>query len=449
MSTTDGPRVGRHPGKMPNGIKLAACVEELTGIFEQMPISDKDRATAAFAGMSAIGAGMDFHDASDREPYVARWYLQDAAKKAMIGALSAGRLPMWTDYDGKFIELDPEAMFAPNKWVDTHTILTGTYVALNVAYGRDGPTRAECDGATLWVHNEHWPPIRAALIAERERASGAALPADMMHLIGESQLVTTNARAAMGGAAAGGKAMWSLYEAVAWLGSQDTDLVGQQHPRYFPGTITKNYGAAAWTRLAQSLSDRRVAGSAIMTADEARLRLIAACESGQVQVTGIPANRSERRDVPANEFSPSELWEGRGGSLHRVIGGKPETARWFDLRFDAQAVQRLDRVSIYEDVVSPLEAAPPPLPKKKGRPARYNWPAAMAALTELDGRDDLFSRIIAGEDGVSQADAERFVAAWFAKRGAEPGEASIRRYVADLIQSRRESNAAKDQKEGP
>jgi len=338
MSTTDGPRVGRHPGKMPNGIKLATCVEELTGIFQQMPISDKDRATATFAGMSGIGAGMDFYNANDREPYVARWYLQDAANRAMIRALSAGRLPVWTDYDGGFVELDPEAMFGPNKWMDTHTVLTGNYVALNVAYGRDGPTRAECDGATLWVHNDHWPPVRAALIAERERESGAAFPADMAQLLFETGPPPSDA---LGYTAFGNNPFWSLYEAIAWLGSQDDTLVDRQDPRYFEGTSVRNYGAIAWLRLEKALADRIAANAGGITADEARRLLLAACKSAQVSATGIPADKSERCSIPVLEFVGSELWEGQGGSLHRKVGSKFEPARWFDIHFDADGVRAI------------------------------------------------------------------------------------------------------------
>lgn len=341
MFKVDGPRAGRHPGKMPGGIKLADCTYELMGIFEQMTISDKDRASRAFIGISALGAGMDFYDAADREPYVARWYLQDAAKTAMIRALSAGQLPVWTDYDGQFVELDPEAMFAPNKWVSTHTVQTGTYIALNVAYGRDGPTRSECDGATLWVRNDDWQRVSRTLVAERENGFGGVLPSDMAQLLNEAHSTAMSAPPAHEYTSAISIPMWTLYEAVAWLGSQDTVLVEHQHPRCFPGTIDKNYGAVAWRRLVQSLSDRSASGAASMTADVARDCLIAACESGLVLASGIPLDRSDRRAIPPGDFSGAKLWEGRGGSLHRCIAGGVEAPRWFDLRFDAISVRDL------------------------------------------------------------------------------------------------------------
>lgn len=341
MLRIDGPRAGRHPGKMPDGIKLADCTYELMAIFEQMTISDKDRASREFMGMSAMGAGMEFYDAADREPYVARWYLQDAAKNAMMRALSTGQLPIWTDYDGKFVELDPEAMFAPNKWVAAQTVQTGTYVALNVAHGRDGPTRSECDGATLWVRNDDWPRVRGVLLAEREKAFGGVLPSDMSQLLNEAQLSAMNVPSVIGYTAATGIPMWSLYEAVAWLGAQDSALVDHQHPRHLPGTIDKSYGAVAWIRLEQSLSDRIASGTASMTADVARDRLIAACESGLVQATGIPADRSDRQTVPPVDFVGAKLWEGRGGSLHRSVDGSVEAPRWFDLRFREADVRTL------------------------------------------------------------------------------------------------------------
>jgi hypothetical protein len=341
MLKIDGRRAGRHPGKMPGGIKLADCTYELMGIFEQMTISDKDRASRAFKGMTALAAGLDFYDIADREPYVVRWYLQDAAKNAMIHALSAGRLPVWTDYDGQFVELDPEAMFAPNKWVATHTVQTGTYVALNVAHGRDGPTRSDCDGATLWVRNDDWQRVNRTLLAQRETRSGGVFPPDMAQLLNEAQSVAISAPSSLEYDVAIGVPKWTLYEAVAWLGSQDIALVEHQHPRYFPATIEKNYGAVAWRRLVQSLSDRSANGGTSVTADVARHRLIAACESGLVQATGIPSDQSDRRAISPNDFSGAKLWEGRGGSLHRSIAGGVEAPRWFDLRFDASSVRDL------------------------------------------------------------------------------------------------------------
>lgn len=353
MLKGDGPRVGCHPGKMPDGIKLADCTYELIGIFEQTTISERDRASRAFVAKSAIGANMNFHDPGEREPYVARWYLEDVAKDAMIRALSIGQLPVWTDYDGQFVELDHEVLFGRNKWIGTHTVQSGTYIALNVAHGRDGLTRSECDGATLWVLDNDWSRARRALIDERARSFGSVLPWDISQLLREDELVTMNAPTAIGYTAPGNP-MWTLYEAVAWLGSQDAALVDHQHRRHFPGTTTQNYGAVAWGRLVQSLFDRITNGAASMTADDARDRLIAACEQGMVQATGIPKDRSDRCAVPAAAFTGCELWEGRGGSLHRLVGGKHEAARWHDIRFRADDVKALTNVSAPSTLVLPV-----------------------------------------------------------------------------------------------
>ena len=420
MLKSDGPRAGRHPGKMPDGIKLAGCTYELIGIFEQMTISDKDRASRTFAGMSAIGATMDFYCANDREPYVTRWYLQDAAKNAIIRALSTGQLPVWTDYDGQFVELDHEAMFAPNKWVDTHTVQTGTYVALNVAHGRDGPTRSECDGATLWVRDNDWACVRGALIDERERTFGAVLPPDMSQLLNETELVTMNAPSAIEYTAAPGKSMWSLYEAVAWLGSQDAALVDHQHRRHLPGTTLENYGAVAWMRLVQSLSDRITNGTAYMTADNARERLIAACERGRIVATGIPADRSDRCTIPAAAFTGCELWEGRGGSLHRLVDAKHEAARWFDLRFSEADVRNLDapssaKSSVGEDL---------PANSRTGAPGRPTSRHLVEAEAQRRAQSGMTHPTVAAE--------ARALAVWLAAR---PDAAELAPMTARTIEN--------------
>lgn len=338
MSRIEAPRVGRHPGKMPGGVKLADCMQELISVFGQMIVSTADRESRAFLGMSGIAASMDFYDPNAREPYVTSWYLRDAASEAMVKALSSGHLPTWTDYDGSFVELDHETLFGPNKWNSSYTVQTGIYVALNVAYGRDGPTRAECDGATLWVREEDWPRIRGELIANREREVGTVLPSDMTQLmLGSSATLISEAPAAADTAAP--LALWSLYEAVAWMGTHDLAFVERQQPHHFPGTTAKNYGAVAWKRLEQSLVHRATAGSGMMTADAARIKLLAACQTGSVRATGIPADKGDRRDVPAYDFIGVQLWERRGGSLHRVVAGINEPARWYDLRFRADDVR--------------------------------------------------------------------------------------------------------------
>lgn len=344
MSKMEGPRAGRHPGKMPGGVKLADCVRELMGIFGQMIVSKADRASPPFLGMSRVAAGMDFYHPDAREPYVTNWYLQDAAKGAMIKALSSGHLPTWTDYDGNFVELDAETLFGVDKWNPSYTVQTGSYVALNVAHGRDGPTRAECDGATLWVREEDWPRIRGELIADRERSFGSVLPGDMLRLMLGEPATTDSVPIPLGDAYEPMGASWTLYEAVAWIGTQDLEFVEHQRPANFSGTITKNYGAVVWKRMEQSLADRKAAGKAEFTANVACDRLLAGCATGSVKTTGIPGEPGEkasRRNVPPYDYVGAVLWQGRGGSLHRIVNGKIEEARWHDLRFLIDDVKAL------------------------------------------------------------------------------------------------------------
>ena len=103
MSRIEAPRVGRHPGKMPGGVKLADCMQELMSVFGQMIVSTADRESRAFLGMSGIAASMDFYDPNAREPYVTSWYLRDAASEAMVKALSSGHLPTGAVAFEKFI----------------------------------------------------------------------------------------------------------------------------------------------------------------------------------------------------------------------------------------------------------------------------------------------------------------------------------------------------------
>lgn len=434
------------PGKMPGAVKLLHCLEELRSIFQRMPVTDRDRSTQAFVGMTQVVGGMDFYDPAEREPYVERWYLGDQAKDFVRRALVSGELCVWIRLNEETVQLDHEEDFAGSRWCKTRTLEQGKYRAQNVQFDAHGSQRAKYEGGTLWVKEEEWPDVRLKLIADRERVFGSALPLDMAQLLSPIDAVCRST-VSTDQVHLQPKAQWSLYEATAWIGSRDQSLVDRQQQRERLGNRPEQSGAIAWKRLEKSLDDRIAAGADAITAEIARERLRLACERGSVQATGVPADRGKRRVVPAADFINAELWEGRGGSLHRIVANKGEPARWLDLRFGMDDVLRLDRGDARSDGLSQVEAAPPPLPKKKGRPPSYDWPGAIAALTEVDGRDDLFARILAN-DGPTQADAERFVAEWFELREQSPGEASIRRHVGALLQSRRESNAAKAQKEG-
>jgi hypothetical protein len=79
-----------------------------------------------------------------------------------------------------------------------------------------------------------------------------------------------------------------------------------------------------------------------------------------------------------------------------------------------------------------LDLAAPARPRRPaGRPAQWDWAAALAYLTVLADRPDGLPE--------KQAEAERLVAQWFAARsdGESPTESAIRAHVAPIYQLRR------------
>lgn len=334
MNVNDKRRAGRHPGKMPGGMKLTDCVTELESVFGRMTISDRDRTTRAFKGMSGIAAGMPFHDPAARDPYVDDWYLKEAAHEAIGAALISGQLPAWTDYNGQFVELDHSVMFGPNKWNQSHTIKSGTYVVLNAFHGRDGETRGECDGATLWVRADDWPRIRSELIERREKMFGSELGDDWAQLFDSLSIGSGPASTGSAVSASLDGPYWTLHEAVAWLISENDLLVLEQKQKLTDyADRARIAGTVAWLRLENRFSRSEL--------DGARERLRASCEEGSVSATGISASRGPRQPIPTADFTNVELWPGYGGQLHRVVGGNPEPARWLDLRFAVSGVRAI------------------------------------------------------------------------------------------------------------
>jgi len=341
MDKQEGRRAGRHPGKMPAGVKLIECITEIQSIFGRMSVTDRDRETTTFKGMTNLAAGMPFYDPGARDPYVANIYLQYAARQAIGDALVSGHLPVWTAYDAQFIELDHETLFGINKWDRVRSLRTGLYLALNTFHGRDGPVRKEYDGATLWVLGDDWPGIRNSLIAQRERAFDSALGNDWPQLLSGTESCFQNRAAGVVQRAPPDASHWSLYEAVAWVGSGDMNFVAQQRATFLAVGEEKTAGAKIWLRLDRSLKDRVETGAGGETAYCARELLRVACEKGAVVATGIPASNGDRRAVPPSDFVASELWPEAGGSLHCATAKKGESALWFDLRFQANDVRAI------------------------------------------------------------------------------------------------------------
>ena len=135
---------------------------------------------------------------------------------------------------------------------------------------------------------------------------------------------------------------WSLYEAAAWIATSDPVLVEQQVQFYERHPSPKNAGAVTWLVLQEALKTREPAAQ-LMNLENARRCLRAACEAGTVAATGIPVLGDDlygdRRAIAATEFIGVELWPGKGGSLHRIIQGRGEPARWLELRFSEANVR--------------------------------------------------------------------------------------------------------------
>ena len=152
--------------------------------------------------------------------------------------------------------------------------------------------------------------------------------------------------------------LWSLYEAVAWIATGDDAFAKQQADFYERHPIPTNAGAVTWLTLQQAV-ETRGPGDRLMSVDDARQRLRAACEAGKVSATGVvlisekPRKFGERESIPAVDFVGAELWPGKGGSLHRIIQGLGEAGRWFELRFSEADVRGIAVAS------SPVAQQPP------------------------------------------------------------------------------------------
>ena len=333
-SNTGHPASHGIPIMVPDAKTLDVRLNELRDIFKRMSITKRDRETNAYRGMDAIAPpSSQWHDHAQ---YVDQWYLGDAGRDAFVIALCSGRIPIWTDHQGQVIQLDPSILFAPNKW-EQRPAEAGVYRPMNLRQDYGDDRRLACAEARLWIMDSDWPSIRDALVSERERASGSILPADFLTLFeSETPPEPWDTPADAKGADV---EQWSIYEAVAWIGSRDMALVDRQRTNYLAAGDPGTAGAKIWLRLEQSLKDRVANGMKGETADGAREQLRIACETGAVAATAIPASRGDRRAVPTSDFVAAELWPGKGGSLHRVVAGKGEAARWLDLRFRGDDVR--------------------------------------------------------------------------------------------------------------
>jgi hypothetical protein len=315
---------------------------EISNLLSATKVTARDRATAEYQFWATLaGPSTEWES---REDYLARCFLQSQADQLLIWAIEAGIAPVIADIPSRgHARLDHRIFFGLNKWWSQDTIRSATYRPMNEGCdGKAGLQRGAASGLPLWIKNEDWARVVEQIIHRREEMSGEEFPPERLALRrmlpqlrgAEPGPTATNRTAAL-------TPSWSIYEAVAWIASGDILLVAQQAANYMSVQDPNIAGAVTWIRLEQSLIGKAGLGNATIGADEARERLRAACELGAVEATGIPASRGERTVIPPTHFISVELWPGRGGSLHRVVAGQGEEARWLDLRFAVEDVRTL------------------------------------------------------------------------------------------------------------
>src|SRR5690606_38429781 len=104
---------------------------------------------------------------------------------------------------------------------------------------------------------------------------------------------------------------WTLHEAVAWLATQDDRAVQTVAQRIGEFERQGQHGwLNAWAELACSLKVSSEETDVLATINSVRERLRAACETGLVRASGIPANKGDRARIPPDDFVGAELWHG-------------------------------------------------------------------------------------------------------------------------------------------
>lgn len=238
---------------------------------------------------------------------------------------------------------------------------------------------------------------------------------------------------------------WTLLQAIAWIATEVpsfVDLVGSWTPI---GNVLPSFGDARGASLELAKQLNRL--SNVLSFPAAQIKLFQLLRSGSIliyvdhvecipagiQFTGLTYNH----DLMGLSPAPDDRFWG-----YVVIDAESLRQAWSETKPVPAYTAALKINSATEEMHS--SDAPPPLTKRRGRPVKYDWVGADTALTELDGTDDTFARVIAGE--ITQASLEQYMADWFAKRNADPGESSIRERVSKLLAHRRETNAAKANK---
>ncbi|MGE7207043.1 hypothetical protein ACQKJZ_15375 [Sphingomonas sp. NPDC019816] len=216
-------KAARHPGKMPNALKLIDCIRELQTVFRMTPITDNDRETPAYLGMLGISPpSSPYHD---RSKYAEQAYLTQIATEAIRYGLSNGTLPVWCDYNAEWVELDHDVMFARNKWERGCVLGSGVYRPLNVRREHGDEQRLACEDATLWVREQDWPKARSIFIADREKRMGSVLRQDWQQHLQTLKDHIAGIRPLRASAASGKIAPEAPSTSTAWNEAEMTDAI--------------------------------------------------------------------------------------------------------------------------------------------------------------------------------------------------------------------------------
>lgn len=368
----------RHPGKMPQAIKLNECVEDLKNFCRRTTVTSKDQATPTWHRMSQLVDGMSFYNPADREPYLQNLYLGEAAQRMIEASLSTGALAVWTDFDGKFVEIDADKFFGRNMWNSSHTILTGKYVTLNAW---NDELRRDFDGAALWIRNDDLPAIRSHLLEHRSRHFGSELPREWQqfadHIFGgpsHNDVAVTSSKAPI---------QWMLPEAIVWFASEDEAAVAEQRKSIdqFVGSRANPWPAIRvgfGTAIAQHFCKCGSKPIDCWCEDSANKSLKAACVAGKIVVTGVPAEGGERQVVPPQAFRDAWLIAEDGGALYREpeLGEAPV---YRHLRFNEKDCRQV------ADAKSAQEAAVPSSVRPLEKRDIEGWYKSRVAEAERQG----------------------------------------------------------------
>lgn len=138
---------------------------------------------------------------------------------------------------------------------------------------------------------------------------------------------------------------------------------------------------------------------------------------------------SHEADWFVGDFAFSGFYVGDVGFVEGIIDG-------LQLSLDD-----ITTLAIASSAASGSDGPARPLPVRgRGRPPKWDWDGALAALLDQDALDDTFAEVLSGVR--TQATLEKFVLAWFSQRndGHSPDLGDIRRRVRKLLQARRERN---------